>query len=154
MKKKQDKPLSLSALRKLVSKRDRKASKVFNKYIRTKWKLTCPLCPICNKNAIQCCFHIVSADRKATKFDERNVIGACFNCNNQENFWSDVSRVCYIKMYGLEQYFAIVEESKRNIPAISNAIREELEVWLRYLDNIILTYTDKYNALPNQSNKV
>jgi hypothetical protein len=131
-----NKPISKTALNKLISKRNRKAVKVFNQYIRTKWKLKYAFCPLCNKNPVQCCFHIVSADRKATRFDERNVIGACFACNQQENFWSDLSRVWYIQAFGVSQYIEIVEKSK-----------EEFELTVEFLDNIIMAYAHKLAGL-------
>lgn len=135
-KKKEDKPLSKTALKKLIAKKERKATKVFNKFIREAAKLQNPVCPICNVDPVYCCFHIVSAMRRSTRFDERNVIGACTACNNQENYYSDLSRAYYIRTYGVDQYLALVDRSK-----------EDFEFTLEFLDGIITTYQEKLEHL-------
>lgn len=140
MKKKQTKPLSKTGTKKLVAKLTRKATKIFNKYIREKAKLNNPVCPICKINPVQVCFHIVSAKRKSTRFDERNVLGACVPCNYQENYWSDVSRAYYIRTFGTEQYLSVVDKSK-----------EDLVYTPEYLQNVIDTYQHKLANLPVSS---
>lgn len=143
-KKKVEKPLSKTALAKLVSKLVRKATRVFNKYIRESAKIGSELCPICETNPVQVCFHIVTAKRRSTRFDERNVIGACVPCNYQENYWSDVSRAYYIRTYGVNQYLAIVDKSK-----------EDFDFTVEYLEDIITRYGQKLKELnDNKSSSV
>lgn len=138
--KKKNKPLSKTALKKLIAKLDRKATKVFNQYIRTEAKIRLKICPLCRVNPIQCCFHIVTANRKSTRYNELNVIGACTACNYVENYWSDLSRAWYIQTFGVEQYLALVEESKK-----------DFEFTVEYLQNIICTYQEKLSNLPTPS---
>ena len=136
--KKKEKPLSKTALKKLISKLDRKATKVFNKFIRTEAKIRLKICPLCSLNHISCCFHIVSAQRKGTRYDERNVIGACIPCNKYENYFSDLSRAYYIRTFGVGQYLSLVDKAKK-----------DFEFTVEYLQGIIDTYTKKLNNLDN-----
>jgi len=130
------KPLSKSALKKLIAKLDRKATKVFNKYIREYWRTLRDTCPLCEKNPISCCFHVVSAMRKKTRYDERNVIGACTPCNKYENYFSDLSRAWYLRTFGLDTYLAVVDKAS-----------EPFEFTRDYLENIIAHYSLKLEEL-------
>lgn len=131
-KKRPNKPLSKTATKKLIAKMDRKATKVFNKYIREYWKTLLTACPLCKKNPISCCFHMVSAQRKKTRYDERNTIGACTPCNKYENYFSDISRAWYIRTFGVEQYLALVDRAQ-----------EDFEFTIEYLQDIITKYSNK-----------
>lgn len=121
----------------LLVKLRKKATRVFNQYIREKAKIEeSNLCPICRVNPIQVAFHIVSAKRKATCYDELNVVGACVPCNYQENYYSDISRAWYIRKFGVEMYLSIVDKS-----------RQDFEYTVEYLTNIIDTYQQKLQQL-------
>lgn len=133
---KKQKFLSKTVLKKLIARLDRKATKVFNKYVRIAAQKQSPLCPLCSTNPISCCFHIVTSKRKSTRYSERNTIGACTACNHQENYWSDLSRAYYIRTFGVVQYLEVVDES-----------RKEFEFTVPYLEDIIKTYTEKLAQL-------
>lgn len=134
-KKKPNKPLSKTATKKLVAKLGRKATKVFNKYIRELWREKDPICPLCKKNPISCCFHMVSAQRKKTRYDEQNTLGACTPCNKYENYFSDLSRAWYIRTYGAEQYLNLVDRAKENF-----------DFTIEYLQGIISKYEELLKA--------
>lgn len=139
MKKKRKKKIPL---KKLLRRLEKKADKALSEYIRFLTKKAFGICPLCLKNPIQCCFHILSRRRKCLRWREDNVIGACNTCNFVERNWPDLSRAWYIRRYGADKYLSLVDESVKSfIPT------------QEYLNTTILTFQDKLVKLRGETNE-
>ena len=91
-----------------------KADKALSVYVRKETTSKYTLCPLCLIKPVEVCFHFVSRRRKLLRWDIRNVVGSCRTCNYVEQFLPDYSRCWYINQFGVDQYLAIVEESKKD----------------------------------------
>ena len=77
------------------------------------------LCPLCNKNPIQCCFHFIRrrVGKGILRWDVRDTIGACHPCNFVERYNPDLSRAWFIRKYGVDLYLELVDESQKPFKA-------------------------------------
>lgn len=111
---------------------------MFSLYMRKTSIQKYGLCPLCKQKPIDCNFHFVTRRRAIVRWSSKNTIGACKSCNWHENYYSDLSRAWYIREFGVEQYLALVDESKQDfVPT------EE------YLQGIISKYTQALQDLQN-----
>lgn len=149
-KKKRKIPLR-TQIRRLEKKADAVLSDLTRERTRREFGGKCPLClrgpliPVkpCKRNkfvtegpAIECCFHFIRRKRKATRWDSKNVVGACHKCNWVEYRFPDDSRAWYIRKYGVDQYLAIVTESM-------STFQPDVD----YLERVIKSYTEELKKL-------
>lgn len=119
-----------------LKKLELKADKALSNYIRALTIYAYDLCPLCNKNPVEVSFHFLSRRRKATRWVDHNVVGACRTCNYIEQYLPDWSRAWYIRTNGVDRYLTLVEEAKQDfIPTIE------------YLEGVVKTYTDLLTQL-------
>jgi len=113
----------------------------FSKYIRLRdsvdGMVTCFICgrsiPINEATA----GHFIKRRHMATRFDERNVHGMCFRCNQEEEGNTEVSDLHYIKMRDRYSHVVIDElyfrsrqpfhMSKSDINEIAKTYREKIK---------------------------
>ena len=91
-----------------------KADKALSEYVRKQTTWAYALCPLCNVNPVHHNFHFISRKRAILRWDIRNCIGSCKGCNLMENYWPDLSRAFYIRTFGVDQYLALVDESRKS----------------------------------------
>lgn len=125
--------LSLTALRKLCRRWERKTDRALSEYIRQITVHLYKVCPICNTRPVECCFHFISRKRRVLRWEVFNVIGACKACNKQERYWPDLSRAWYIKAKGADRYLLLVEASKTDWRPVGELDRQGLYDLLDYL---------------------
>lgn len=113
-----------------LRKMELKADKALSDYIRAVTIWAYDKCPLCLKNPVEVSFHFVSRKRKATRWKDFNVVGACRTCNYIEQFLPDWSRVWYIRAYGVDQYISLVEQAKQDFTPT-----------VEYLEEVVKTYT-------------
>lgn len=126
-------------LKKLLRRLEKKADKALSEYIRFVSTKEFDLCALCMKKPVQCSFHFISRRRKILRWSEINVWGMCNTCNFVERHWPDLSRVWFLKRYGLETYYALVEESKKSFTPTQE-----------FLETTISTFTNKLVLLKEQ----
>lgn len=101
----------------LLARLKKEADRVVSLWVRNETNHEfghCPLCPDqSNALPVQCCFHFVRRKRTATRWDTRNLIGACNRCNWIEYRNPDPSRAWFIRQRGVEVYLALVDESAK-----------------------------------------
>lgn len=131
MAKKKKKPRKIptrTILKRLMSKAD----KALSVHVRKETIAKYTLCPLCLIKPVEVCFHFVSRRRKILRWSIDNVVGSCRTCNYVEQFLPDYSRCWYINQFGVEQYLAIVEKSKKDFVPTPE-----------FLQGIIDNYTQK-----------
>ena len=100
--------------RTILRRLEKKADKALSLFVREMTRRAFGgKCPLCGEGAIECCFHFIRRRRKSLRWSILNVIGACHKCNYVEYRNPDLSRAWYIIKFGVAQYLALVEESKK-----------------------------------------
>ena len=113
-----------------------KTDKALSKYIRALAKEKWGICPLCNVNEIECCFHFISRRRKILRWDERNVVGACHTCNFIERRFPDLSRAWFIREYGVTLYLNLVDEAKQSFTPSVIYLEDKIEEYTKKLEEL------------------
>ena len=90
----------------------RLADSALSRYIRKESKKLYGKCPFCKAKPIQVSFHFIGRRRKATRWDVRNLVGACKTCNYWERFFPDRYRAWFIRNRGVGLYLELVDNAE------------------------------------------
>lgn len=91
---------------------------LFSQFIRTRDKRQFGgVCPFGHKNGeqkpIQCCFHFVTRAKFAVRWDPRNAVGSCHDCNLENEYNPHRFVKWYLKTWGRRKFDAVVREGHR-----------------------------------------
>lgn len=113
----------------------KKLDDIFAEYIRELEKKRTGHCFFCNK-PVQCCFHIITRSKYATRWEEENAVGSCFGCNYHNEHNPHKFVVKYIEVFGLKKFNKIYRKSN-----------EAIKFSLEDLENMIEKYKNKLEEL-------
>lgn len=102
----------------------RKADKALSLYIRKETITKYGNCPLCTSRPVQCMFHFISRKRAIVRWDKENVIGSCRTCNYTEQYFPDLSRAWYIRIYGVDKYLKLVHVAEQKFVPTANYLKE------------------------------
>jgi hypothetical protein len=109
--------------------------KAYSAYIRSKPQEFNPgKCWYCGVGAIECAGHVISRQKRAIKYDDRNVFPSCRRCNWSDKYlpgFHDQMVSLYIERFGLPQYLELVSLSKTTV---KTSRPETMEMTQKYLD--------------------
>lgn len=86
----------------------RKADSFFSKFIIARDKK----CVLCSATTELTNGHLIKRGKMSTRYDEINCHALCSGCNYKDNFEPQHYSEWFIKKYGVEEYFELVDTSK------------------------------------------
>ena len=103
----------------------KKLDVLFSIWIRMKTKKEYgPMCPLCGKRPLQCCFHFITRSKHSVRWDEANAIGSCHSCNFENEFNQAKFINWYQKRFGLAAWDDLFFKSNQ-IAKFSTAVLQE-----------------------------